>query len=155
MAYTLSAGVSLGGSKTGLAVGYRLVNLAGTVTAAFTTANVAETTIPGNYTVANGIPAPSGFAGRIVWGTAGADMAENWINPNQFDAVFQADAVLKRGVANVEGTADLMSVTEFVLAALHATTSGTSLVIKRSDGTTFSTRSITTDANATPVTSIS
>jgi hypothetical protein len=71
-----STGVSLGPRYTGQSIGYRLLTLGGGVVAAFTTAGVAETSVPGDYTVTGGIPLPPGFVGRIVWGTAGTDLAE-------------------------------------------------------------------------------
>src|SRR6185295_10245524 len=74
-----------GASKTGLAIGYRLVNLDGTENAAFTTTNVSETSVLGNYTVTGGISLPAAFIGRIEWGTSGSKFAEAWVGPNEYE----------------------------------------------------------------------
>lgn len=66
-----------------------------------------------------------------------------------------ADAVLSRGVSNVEATADAHSLTAIILAALESSISGTTWTIKRTDGsTTFATKTVTVDAAADPVTSV-
>lgn len=155
MAYIVSVGAVLGSGQTGQAIGYKLVNISGTTVAAFTTTNVVETTVPGNYTVTGGISVPDGFQGRIVWGTSGTDMAEVWINPAEIEANFQADAVLKRGVSNTEDSAEMNSLTEMILAALHSSVGGTTLTIKKTDGvTTFSTHTVQTSEDATPITGV-
>ena len=87
MAFTYPGSAVLGSSKTGLAIGYRLVNLDGTQNAAFSTTNVVETSVPGNYTVTGGISLPDGFSGRIEWGTSGSKFAELWIGPNDYERV--------------------------------------------------------------------
>jgi hypothetical protein len=70
-------------------------------------------------------------------------------------ATAAADAVLGRGVGNVETTADDYSLTTLVLAALESSVSGSTWTIKQTDGTTTHlTRSITTDANANPITAV-
>jgi hypothetical protein len=73
----------LGAGKTGLAgtLGYRLLNADGSVAGAFTTTNVAETSVAGNYVVTGGIALPANFSGRIEWGTSGTKYAEEEINP--------------------------------------------------------------------------
>lgn len=66
-----------------------------------------------------------------------------------------ADEILKRSVSNVEGTASNHSLCELVLSAFESALSGTSWTIKQTDGTTtFNTRTVTTDANADPITSV-
>lgn len=86
MSSTLVTGVILGSSKTGLAIGYRLVDTTSNVAVAFTTTNVQETNVPGNYNVLGGILLPDGFAGRVVWGTSGQDLAEEWVGPTRCTA---------------------------------------------------------------------
>lgn len=67
-----------------------------------------------------------------------------------------ADIVLGRSVSNAEGAAGLHSITELILAILESSTATGSWVIKKTDGsTTFNTRTLTTDANAVPITGVS
>lgn len=67
-----------------------------------------------------------------------------------------ADIVLGRSVSNAEDAAGLHSVTELILAILESSTATGSWVIKKTDGsTTFNTRTLTTDANAVPITGVS
>jgi hypothetical protein len=73
---------SLGAGKTGLAIGYRLIASDGTVAQAFTVVGVAETSVPGNYVVTGGVSLADAFRGRIEWGTAGAKLAEEPVNPD-------------------------------------------------------------------------
>ncbi|MCP5018925.1 MAG: hypothetical protein GY938_27155 [Ketobacter sp.] len=66
-----------------------------------------------------------------------------------------ADEILKRGVSNVEGTADKHSLTSIVLASLESSLSGTTWTIKQTDGsTTFTTKTVTVDASADPITAV-
>jgi hypothetical protein len=67
-----------------------------------------------------------------------------------------ADAVLSRNVSNVEGTAGEHTLCTVVLGMLENTISGTTLTIKRTDGTTtHATKTLTTDAGAEPITGVS
>jgi len=59
-----------------------------------------------------------------------------------------ADTILSRGVENVENTADIHSLTKVVLASTEWTASGTGLTIRKTDGSEFLVKSITTDAGA-------
>lgn len=66
-----------------------------------------------------------------------------------------ADAVLKRGVANVEATADVDSLAAGILAILHSVISGTTWTIYRTNDTTvFDTKTVTADSGADPVTGV-
>lgn len=146
MAYTIASNAVLGAGKGGLAIGYRLVDVNGNEVQAFTTTNVVETGVPGTYTVTGGISIPDGFVGRIIWGESGTDLAEATVQ--------DADHVLKRGMAHVENDAEADSLTELVLAALNAAISGTNLTVRKTDGTTFNTKSVTLDSNAVPITGV-
>jgi hypothetical protein len=146
MSYTVASNAVLGAGKSGLAIGYRLVDLAGVVVTSFTTTNVVETGVPGTYTVTGGISVPDGFVGRIVWGVSGTDYAESTVQ--------DADHLLKRGMAHVEDDAEADSLTELVLAALNAAISGTNMTVRKTDGGTFSTKTVTLDANAVPITGV-
>lgn len=65
-----------------------------------------------------------------------------------------ADTILNRNVSNVEATADEHTLCTSILAGLEWSVSGTTLTIKRTDGsTTHYTKTLTTDAAAEPVTS--
>lgn len=68
----------LGPGKTGLTIGLRVLNLDGTVYAAFDTTGVAETSTAGTYRKAGGVVAPLA-GGYIVWGEAATDYAETTV----------------------------------------------------------------------------
>jgi len=65
-----------------------------------------------------------------------------------------ADEVLKRGASNVQDTADAHSLTTLILAAFESAISGTTWTIKKTDGTTFTTKTVITDAAANPITAV-
>jgi len=65
-----------------------------------------------------------------------------------------ADEILKRGVSNVESSADAHSLATIILATLESSLSGTTWTIKKTDGTTFTTKTVVTDPTAEPITSV-
>ena len=65
-----------------------------------------------------------------------------------------AHSVLKTSVSDTEGTAAEHSLTYTVLLGSESTRSGTTLTVKKTDGTTFKAKTITSDSSATPVTGI-
>lgn len=70
-----------------------------------------------------------------------------------------ADAVLRRTAANIEASAngDTLSVESLygvVMASFEAALSGTTLTVRKSDGTTLGTKTVTVDATADPITGI-
>lgn len=65
-----------------------------------------------------------------------------------------ADELLKRGVSNVEDAADAHSLTTIILAILESSLSGTTWTIKKTGGTTFTTKTVTVDATADPITAV-
>lgn len=62
-----------------------------------------------------------------------------------------ADAVLSRGVSNVQDTADTTSLAAIILAIFESSVSGTVWTIRKTGGTTFVTKTLTTDPAAAPV----
>lgn len=81
MAQTVPLTAKLGPSRTGLAIGYRVLNLDGTTHVAFTTTGVSESPASsGTYSVANGISAPDA-GGYVVIGVSGADYDRGVIEP--------------------------------------------------------------------------
>jgi len=70
------------------------------------------------------------------------------------DGVAIAAEILKRGIANVEDAADATSLAALVLAAFEASITGTTLTIRKTDGTTFTTKIVTLDATAVPIVGI-
>lgn len=66
-----------------------------------------------------------------------------------------ADQILKRGTIHTEDTAEAGSLTELILEGLNSNLAGTTLTIRKSDGTTFSTHPVTVDPAADPITGIS
>lgn len=109
MAQTVALGVSLGASKAGLLVGYRLLNLAGTEQAAFTRTNVAESaTIPGDYLVTVSVSVSDDGA-IVVWGVSGTDYWQYTIDPAQAmtladDAITDAK-IAASAVTEIQGAA--------------------------------------------------
>lgn len=73
---------------------------------------------------------------------------------NDPTAVAIADEVLKRGVSNVEGTADTTSLAAVILAVLESSISGTTWTIRKTGGATFVTKTVTVDATADPITGV-
>lgn len=65
-----------------------------------------------------------------------------------------ADAVLSRGVDNVEDSASVASLAEIILAILESSRTSTTWTIRKTDGTTFGTRTLTLDGDAEPVTGV-
>lgn len=94
MSYTLDSRAVLGSSNTGKAIGYRLVNTSGVIVQAFTTTNVVETGVLGTYRVNGGLVMPDGFRGGVVWGTAGQDLAEMSVNPEEAENLNQKVSTL-------------------------------------------------------------
>lgn len=67
-----------------------------------------------------------------------------------------ADAILKRGSSNVDGTAELGSIYELIQAILEGDTSSGNWVINETDGVTlFNTRQLATDPAALPIVGVS
>lgn len=69
-------------------------------------------------------------------------------------AVENADALLIRDVSNVEDTAATHSLCTIVLATLESSISSTTWTIRKTGGTTFTTKTITVDASADPITGV-
>lgn len=67
----------------------------------------------------------------------------------------QSDQMLSRNVSNVEATVTEHTIATIVLAMLENSISGTTLTIKRTDGTTtHATKTLTTNSGAVPITGI-
>lgn len=90
------------------------------------------------------------------------ELQTDWTDGGRLDLLIDAisataiaDAILKRGVANVEATADVDSLAALILSKLHAGISGLVLTIYRTDDTTvFDTKDVVKDAAADPITSV-
>lgn len=80
MTQTISRTVNLGAANTGLALGYRVLNLDRTTFSAFTVTDVVESSVLGTYSIDNGFVAPDA-GGYIIWGTVGTDRLEGDIAP--------------------------------------------------------------------------
>lgn len=65
-----------------------------------------------------------------------------------------ADETLKRDVSNTEGAAGTHSLTTVVLGTTEIEVSGATLTIRKTDGTAFTTKTLTTDATADLITAI-
>jgi hypothetical protein len=65
-----------------------------------------------------------------------------------------ADAVLSRGVSNVQDTADTTSLAALILAVFESAIVGTTWTIRKTGGTTFVTKTVATDAAAEPIVSV-
>lgn len=81
MSQTVPATAQLGPGRTGLLIGYRVLNLNRTTYSAFTTTNVSEAPASsGTYNVSGGIVAPDA-GGYVIFGVSGTDYAEAPIDP--------------------------------------------------------------------------
>lgn len=77
------------------------------------------------------------------------------INSVELELNALADAILKRSVANVEASASTHSLAEVILAMFESAAPSTTWTIYRTDhSTVFNTRTLTTDADALPVTGV-
>jgi hypothetical protein len=65
-----------------------------------------------------------------------------------------ADAVLTTDVSDVQDTASAHSLTTLVLGATESSISGDTWTIKKTTGTTFTTKTVTSDAAASPITAV-
>lgn len=65
-----------------------------------------------------------------------------------------ADELLKRGASNVEDDADAHSLTAMILAALESSITDSTWTIRKTGGTTFTTKSVTTNALSDPITGV-
>ena len=65
-----------------------------------------------------------------------------------------ADEILKRDVSSVEDAAGTHSLTTIILAALESALSSTTWTIKKTGGGTFTTKTVTLDSGATPITAV-
>lgn len=65
-----------------------------------------------------------------------------------------ADAVLSRGVSNVEDSANTTSLAAVILAMLESSISGTTWTIRKTGGGTFVTKTVTVDDTADPITGV-
>lgn len=65
-----------------------------------------------------------------------------------------ADAVLSRDVSNVEGAAGSHSLCTVILASQESSVSGTSWTIRKTDGSTYLVKTVTTDGDAEPITGV-
>ena len=86
MTQTVPATAQLGPGKTGLAIGYRVLDIDRVEYSAFTTTNVAETGTAGTYSVAGGVVAPNA-GGYIVWGVSGTDYVEATVDSDVINSV--------------------------------------------------------------------
>lgn len=65
-----------------------------------------------------------------------------------------ADAVLGRSISNIEDTADINSLAAVVMALFNSNVVGTDWIIKKTDDSTFTIKTLTSDASADPVTGV-
>lgn len=91
--------------------------------------------------------------------TGGATLDNNYVSGGiglieEVRADVIADATLKRGVSNVEDTADTTSLTTVILAMLESGIVGTTWTIRKTDGTNFVVKTATVDATAEPITGV-
>lgn len=65
-----------------------------------------------------------------------------------------AQAVLTISASDVQDTAAAHSLTATILAGLESSVSGVTWTIRKTDGTTFTTKTVTSDAAAVPITGV-
>lgn len=80
MTQQITIGARLSPATTGAAIGYRVEELDGTVYAAFTQTNVAETDVAGTWLVSAPVTIPDGGA-VVYWGTSGGDVLAEIYGP--------------------------------------------------------------------------
>jgi hypothetical protein len=164
---TTASPIVTAGSATELAGGLYYYTLAsgsvdanGAYIAVFKTATdtVDQQHIPALWSVGNRVSAD---AVAISGSTSAADNVEASIASDGVvlsTATKQAiaDTLLARGVDNVEGSAGIYTLAALVLAAFESSISDTTWTINRTDGSTeFATRTVTSNADAEPITGVS
>lgn len=100
---------------------------------------------------------PQGGALTTLLNNVAAILADTGTDGVVLSAAVQnaiADAVLSRGVSNVEDTANTTSLAAIILAILESSISGTTWTIRKTGGTTFVTKTVTVDADADPITGV-
>ena len=133
MTQTVPATAQLGPGKTGLAIGYRVLNLDGTTYSAFSTTGVAETSVAGTYRKTGGVVCPDAGA-YIVWGVSGTDYAEATVESTAVNVTYSA------GVALAGRLAEYADVSPLALEA-------TAQAILEDTSTTLPTAIAVVDAN--------
>ncbi len=108
--YRYPALVILGVAYTGYTgtLGYRQVDLSGTVITSFTTSGILETSVSGDYIVRGGMPVPEGFSGLIQWGTSssGPWLAEEILTPVLYESLSNLETTfITEGLYRVTFTA--------------------------------------------------
>lgn len=133
-------------STSSAQIGVNVVNAGGTAwgSGAITAASIANGAIDAATFAAGAINAAAIATGAIDADALAADAGTEL-----------ADAILSRNVSNVEGSAGEHTLCTVVLAMLENSISGTTLTIKRTDGsTTHYTKTLSVDAAADPITGI-
>lgn len=129
MAQTVPLTVRLGAANTGLAMGYRILNLDRTVYSAFTVTGVVESTIAGTYSVDDGAVAPDA-GGYVVWGTSGSDRLEGNIDPVQSNTAVLAALTALQVDVDALGTSSSINILSVV--------DGDDITVYQSDTWSFS-----------------
>lgn len=100
----------------------------GSTAVAFTTANVVETAILGNYIVTNGVSIPDNFHGRIIFGVSGTDYAETGISPPETEPWSMVTDSIQASpaptVTSFAGSSALSAIDDFYRGALVAFAKG-------------------------------
>ena len=83
-----------------------------------------------------------------------ADTSTDGVVISTAQAQTLADEVLKRSVTNTQDSADAHSLASIVLAILESSRSSTTWTIRKTTGSTFTTKNLTLDSAAEPVTGV-
>ena len=83
-----------------------------------------------------------------------ADTSTDGVVISTAQAQTLADEVLKRSVTNTQDSADAHSLASIVLAILESSRSSTTWTIRKTTGSTFTTKTLTLDSAAEPVTGV-
>jgi len=102
--------------------------------------------------VAAAVPTSDANATAIWAKDARTLTADTNIDYPSSDAI--ADAVLKTDVSDVQDTASKHSLATIVLATLESAMAGSTWTIRKTTGDTFTTKTITSDADASPIVSV-
>ena len=155
MTYALTFVADMGAANTGLTVRAQLYDSDGTPNGAELTADMVEvdsTNAPGVYAYRATIPDDHDGIFAIYNNADKTQRVSFAVNPVEVEITALADAVLERGMSNVEDSADATSLAALVLAAFESVISGVTWTIYKTDhATTFTTRTVTLDSAASPI----
>lgn len=166
MTQSITVACQLGPAYSASTISFKIYNIDGSQYAAWTSTGFSQIGTTGTYLKHNvSAPDAGGYiqfssdgGSTVLAAVATFEALGNLATAASIAALPTAaaivEAILTAGVADYEDDADAASLTELILAALESSRSSAIWTIRKTDGTTFGTRTLTLDADADPVTGV-